>query len=221
MKIGGLLKTSLIDYPGKIAAVIFTQGCNFRCFYCHNPELVYSEQFASPIPEEVIMDFLERRVGMLEGISITGGEPLMQPDIAEFTEKLVRMGFLVKVDTNGSFPDTLKKLIDSGNVHYIAMDIKAPEYMYDEITGVKIDFWKIRRSIEIIKNSGVEYEFRTTYVNQLCTPEAISGIKRLVEGSRNYYIQKSNHPDSCNGKLQDFIRIKESIKEVVQHCEIR
>jgi len=221
MRIGGLLKTSLIDYPGKIAAVVFTQGCNFRCFYCHNPELVYPKQFTEPIPEKEVLRFLQKRKGMLEGVSITGGEPLMQPDIEIFVEQIAKMGFMVKIDTNGSFPDTLKRLIDSGNIHYVAMDIKAPENMYETITGTRVELKKIKESIEIIMKSGLEYEFRTTYVNQLCKDEAISGIKKLIEGAKNYYIQRSNHPNTCNGKFEDFLRIKKIMGETVEHCEIR
>ncbi len=221
MRLGGLLKTSLIDYPGKIAAVIFTQGCNFRCFYCHNPELVYPKQFTKPLPEQEVLTFLKTRVKKLDGVSITGGEPLMQPDIERFVEEIARMGFMVKIDTNGSFPDTLKRLIDSGNVHYIAMDIKAPENMYREITGVSIDFGKIRESVKIIMNSKVDYEFRTTYINQICNPEAVSEIKKLIAGAKNYYIQRSNHPNSCNGGIEEFIRIRETVRKAVEYCEIR
>ncbi len=221
MRIGGLLKTSLIDYPGKIAAVIFTQGCNFRCFYCHNPELVYPNQFTEPIPEEQVFKFLQKRAGMLEGVSITGGEPFIQPDIEKFVEKISKMGFSIKIDTNGSFPDVLEQLVDSGNINYIAMDIKAPKEMYETITGTKIDLGKIKRSIEIIMQSGVNYEFRTTYVNQLCDSKSILGIKELIKGAKNYYIQRSNHTDTCGGKPEDFIRIKQMIQEAVEHCEIR
>ncbi len=221
MRIGGLLKTSLIDYPGKIVAVIFTQGCNFRCLYCHNPELVYPDKFKELIPEKEVLSFLEKRKGLLEGVSISGGEPLLQPDIESFTEKIAQMGFLVKIDTNGSFPNRLRKLINSGHIHYVAMDIKAPENQYTEIAGVKVDFWKIRESIRIIMDSGVDYEFRTTYVTQLCKQKAVLALKRLVKGAKRYYIQRSNYPVLCNYNPDRFIQIRETMKEEVRFCEIR
>ncbi|OQX50761.1 MAG: anaerobic ribonucleoside-triphosphate reductase activating protein [Candidatus Cloacimonas sp. 4484_209] len=133
MKIGGFQKVSLIDYPGKICAIVFTRGCNFRCPYCHNPELVLPENYSPLIPEEEIFSFLEKRRGKLDAVEITGGEPTLQEDLTEFIRKIKEMGFLVKLDTNGSFPSVLEKVIYSGLVDYIAMDVKAPLEKYRQV----------------------------------------------------------------------------------------
>lgn len=221
MRIGGLLKTSLIDYPGKISAVVFMQGCNFRCIYCHNTDLVYPEKFGSTIPEEDVLEFLKKRKGLLEGVVITGGEPLIQPGIDIFTGKVASLGFPVKIDTNGSFPGTLEKLIKSRIIDYIAMDIKAPPENYKDITGTAVDFNKIVKSVNIIKNSGVDYEFRTTYVNSICTPHAAAEIEKIIRGAKRYYIQKSNYRDSCNitpDKTEMMIRI---FKKSIKNCNLR
>ena len=190
MLIGGFQKFSLIDYPGKISAIVFTQGCNFRCPYCHNPELVDPNRFGPLIPEEKIYSFLEKRKGMLDGVEITGGEPTLQPDLIQFIEKIKNMDYLIKLDTNGSNPGVIKELIESNRVDYIAMDIKAPLEKYKEVVKTEVDPLKIKRSIDIIRKSPIEHEFRTTIAKNLLTENDIISIARLIKGEKLYVLQK-------------------------------
>lgn len=190
MKIGGVQKFSMIDYPDKIACIVFTQGCNFRCPYCHNPELVKPEMFGESLNEEEFFDFLKERVGKLDAVSITGGEPTLQYDLIEFIKKIRDLGFLIKLDTNGTNPEMLKEIIDQKLVNYIAMDIKAPLQNYEKITGVPADVKKIKKSIELIKNSGIDYEFRTTLVKNLLSLEDLKQIGEEIKGAKKYYLQK-------------------------------
>jgi len=160
-------KFSLIDYPGKICAVIFTQGCNFRCPYCHNPELVNPRFYGECILEEELFQFLEKRQEKLDAIVITGGEPTIQADLTELIDKIKTMNFLVKIDTNGSHPQVLEKLIKEKHIDYIAMDVKAPLERYEEITASRINPFDIEKSMGLIMKSGIDYEFRTTVVKSL------------------------------------------------------
>ncbi len=190
MLIGGLQKFSLIDYPGKICAIVFTQGCNFRCPYCHNPELVRPELFEKSLDVWDILSFLETRVGKLDAVEITGGEPTLQKDLTDFIRKIKEMGFLVKLDSNGSNPDILENLINEGLVDYIAMDVKAPLRKYKDIIRVDIDAEKIKRSIELIKSKAPDYEFRTTIVKSLLSKDDIEEIAKTIQGSKIYVLQK-------------------------------
>ncbi len=190
MKIGGFQKVSLIDYPGKISAVVFTQGCNFRCPFCHNPELVDPERFANRIPEPEILAFLEKRKGRLDAVVITGGEPTLQSELIPFTIHLKAMGYLIKLDTNGALPDVLEDLLGRGLIDYLAMDIKAPLERYGEITKTKTDVERIRRSISLIMGSGVDYEFRTTAVRSLLGLQELEAIGRLIPGAKRFVLQK-------------------------------
>jgi len=190
MLIGGFQKFSLIDYPGKICAIVFTSGCNFRCKYCHNPELVDPQKFPTPVREEKILSFLEKRKGKLDAVEITGGEPTLQHDLLWFIARIKEMGFLVKVDTNGSNPDVLEKLIDSKVVDYVAMDIKAPMERYYEVTNCKFDINKIKRSLGLIMDSDIDYEFRTTVVGSQLLESDILKIAKLIKGARLYVLQR-------------------------------
>lgn len=192
MRIGGLQKTSLNEFPGRIAAIVFTQGCNFRCPYCHNPELVKPELFTDLIPEAEVLEFLERRRGKLDGVSITGGEPLLQPDLPFFLDKVKKKGYELKLDTNGSEPEILERLIKDGLVDYLAMDIKGPAARYAEIAGAPIDTEKIRRSIAIIMASPIDYEFRTTLVPSLITPQELGEVAQMIAGAKRYVLQRFN-----------------------------
>lgn len=158
MLIGGLQKSSLIDYPGKIAAVIFTQGCNFRCPYCHNPELVNGERgtINGKCHEMAVLEFLKKRIGKLDGVVITGGEPTLHNNLPEFIKQIKNLGFAIKLDTNGTNPEMLKQLIDEKLIDYVAMDIKAPLDKYSEIVCTKVDTDKILKSIGILKNSNIK-----------------------------------------------------------------
>jgi pyruvate formate lyase activating enzyme len=190
MKIGGFQKVSLIDYPGRISAVVFTQGCNFRCPFCHNPELVDPERFEDLIPEKEILSFLDKRKGRLDAVVITGGEPTMQPELIPFILQLKAMGYRIKLDTNGALPDLLGEMLERKLLDFVAMDIKAPQERYAEVTKTKTDPQRIRRSISLIMGSGVDYEFRTTAVKSLLDPADIEEIGRLIPGAKRFVLQK-------------------------------
>ncbi len=189
MKFGGLIKFTLIDFPGRPAAVIFTQGCNFRCRYCHNPELVYPHLFTEPAPEEEIWSFLQRRQGTLEGVVVSGGEPTLFDDLPEFMAKIKKLGYKIKLDTNGTRPDMVAELIEKKLVDYIAMDLKAPLDKYNLITGVDFNPEILTRSMELIRNSGLEYEFRTTYDKEVLTDNDIDALKKLTH-NEHYRVQE-------------------------------
>lgn len=189
MKIGGIQKVSLIDYPGEISAVVFCQGCNFRCPYCHNPELVNPELFAECLPEERILSFLRGRVGRLDAVTVTGGEPTIQHRISSLIRRLKDMGYLVKLDTNGSMPGVLERLIAEKQVDYIAMDIKGPLAKYAEITRVPTFTEDIEDSIQLIMQSGLKYEFRTTVVDSLLEEDDLLAVGRLISRADRYVIQ--------------------------------
>ena len=189
MKIGGLQRVSFIDYPGEICAVVFCQGCNFRCSYCHNPELVNPVLYAECNPEAEILSFLEKRVGRLDAVTVTGGEPTIQKDLPSFLAWLKCRGYLVKLDTNGSMPVVLKQLIGEKLVDYIAMDIKGPLEKYGDITRAPFSPDDIQETIQLIMNSGLKYEFRTTVVDSLLTEEDLLAVGRLISGARRYVLQ--------------------------------
>jgi len=189
MKIGGLVKFTLIDFPGCPAAIVFTQGCNFRCRYCHNPELVYPHLFEEPVSEEEVKSFLVRRQGTLEGVVVSGGEPTLQPDLVRFMTDVKALGYKTKLDTNGSQPEVLRELIDKKLVDFIAMDIKAPLDKYALITGVDANATILRRSMDLIRQSGLAYEFRTTYDKDVLTDADISAILQLTE-NKNFRVQE-------------------------------
>lgn len=189
MKIGGLQRVSLNDYPGKICATVFTQGCNFRCPYCHNPELVDPGQYGPVIPEEEVLSFLDKRRGKLEAVTVTGGEPALQGDLGEFLGALKKRGYLVKLDTNGSNPDTLSTMIDRRLVDYIAMDIKGPLDRYGQIASVKADTSRIRRSIQLVTTSGIEHEFRTTVVRSQLDLDDLLSMAKLIKKASPYVLQ--------------------------------
>ena len=201
MLIGGFQKTSLIDYPKKIAAIVFTHGCNFRCHYCHNPELVTgAEKIAD---ENAILGFLDTRKGKLDGIVVTGGEPCLQKDLPEFLAKLKDKGFDVKLDTNGSRFDMLENVVLKGLVDYIAMDIKAPLTKYKKIIDTDIDIAEIENSIDLIMSCGIDYEFRTTVTEALLTVEDFEEIGAVVEGAKKYFLQNFVYSKILNESFKD------------------
>jgi pyruvate formate lyase activating enzyme len=189
MKIGGLQRVSLNDYPGKICATVFTQGCNFRCPYCHNPELVDPSQYGHVLPEEDVLSFLDKRRGKLEAVTVTGGEPTLQKELEPFLVEVKAMGYLVKVDTNGSNPDTLSILIDRQLVDYIAMDIKGPLRKYGQVAAAKVDVSRIRKSVQLIMVSGIEHEFRTTVVRSQLGLEDLMSMAKIIKRTRLYVLQ--------------------------------
>lgn len=190
MKICGFQKTTLLDFPGHVAATVFTGGCNFRCPFCHNAGLVLDPEEQPAIPEEEVLAHLRKRRGMLEGVCITGGEPTLQPDLAGFIVKLKELGYLVKLDTNGYRPRVLQELIEAKLVDYVAMDVKASVENYPAACGCAgMDVSRIEESIAILKSGRVPYEFRTTVVDGIHTLEEFESIGRLLEGSSAYYLQ--------------------------------
>jgi pyruvate formate lyase activating enzyme len=191
MIIGGFQRFSLIDYPDKICAIVFTQGCNFRCPYCHNPELVDTKRSANiGLTEDDVLSFLDRRKGKLDAVTITGGEPLLQSDLRVFLSAIKRLGYLVKLDTNGSFPSRLEGIMQSKFVDYIAMDIKTSLDKYNQVIKRKIDTRKILDSIRLIMDSGLEYEFRTTVVKAFFERDDFYKIGQLIKNARLYVLQK-------------------------------
>ena len=189
MKIGGLQKISLIDYPGQISAIVFTQGCNFRCPYCHNPELVDPAQYGPTLPDEEVISFLEKRRGKLDAVTVSGGEPTLQPDLVLFLQKLKRMGYLTKIDTNGSNPDVLEGLIRGRLVDYIAMDVKGSLPKYERIAHARVDTAKIRKSINLITASEIEHEFRTTVVRSQLDREDLIAVAKLLKRAKLFVLQ--------------------------------
>ena len=191
MEIHGLNKLTLVDFDRKTACTVFTGRCNMRCPFCHNSTLVLDPASQPMISTEEIFAYLAKRKGLLDGVCITGGEPTLQPDIAEFMQEIKNRGFLVKLDTNGSNYDTLKELIDNKLVDYVAMDIKNSPEAYPRTVGIKnFDLSGVKKSVELLKEGRVDYEFRTTVVKQLHTAEDMSAIADWIKGTKRYFLQK-------------------------------
>jgi pyruvate formate lyase activating enzyme len=188
MRINGFEGVSLIDYPGKICSIVYTSPCNFKCPFCHNPSLV-TQNFEVQNEDEVIRDIYDRRE-FIDAVTVTGGEPTLQPDLAGFFGKIRGMGLLTKLDTNGYNPEILKKLVEAGLLDYIAMDIKTCPEMYSKAAGLKVNEAIIRKSLNYIMNCGIDYCFRTTAVPGLVTEEDFHAIARLIEGAPLYIIQQ-------------------------------
>ncbi len=189
MRIGGFQQFSLIDYPGKMAAIVFTQGCNFHCGYCYNPQLVCPQQFQVPVEESIVLEFLESRKGKLQGVVVTGGEPTIQKGLLDFLVKLKAMHYSVKLDTNGSNPDILASIIELNLVNFIAMDIKTSFNHYEKAIGVKVDAECIKSSINVIINSGLPHHFRTTLVKAHCSKNDLKEIQEFIGPSQHHVLQ--------------------------------
>ena len=191
MRIAGLQKLTLLDFPGKVACTMFTAGCNFRCPFCQNASLVLPEKFGQPFSEEEILSFLRKRQGVLDGVAITGGEPMLHADLPDFLRKIRELGFLVKLDTNGSFPDRLAEVLEEGLVDYVAMDVKNAPDRYAETVGLTaMDLTAIDRSRALLMEGKVDYEFRTTVVKGLHTKESLLDAARWIEGAKAWYLQQ-------------------------------
>ena len=222
MLIGGLQKTSLLDFPGKISAIVFTAGCNFRCGYCHNPELIHPVTTVKDI-----FEFLNTRRGKLDGVVITGGEPCLQKDLPEFIKKIKFMDFAVKLDTNGSFPQMLDAVLPY--LDYVAMDIKAPLSKYSNIVNTEIDTNKILKSINILKNSHLDYEFRTTVLRSQLSYKDFEEIGRLIQNAPRYFLQKFVSSKILDTSLQnektysdsEFEEIKKILTPYISEIYIR
>lgn len=189
MWIGGYQKVSLINFPGRISTVVFTAGCMFRCGFCFNPALA-SPAGTAQVEEEEVFDYLRRRRDRIDSVVISGGEPALQPDLLEFIRRIDDLGYEIKLDTSGYLPDVLDKLLDSGLVDYVAMDVKAPLAKYALVTNVQVDAEKIKRSIQMILNSGIAHEFRSTLIEGIHTASDIVAMARAIEGADAYYLQR-------------------------------
>ncbi|MCK9266475.1 anaerobic ribonucleoside-triphosphate reductase activating protein [bacterium] len=229
MKIGDLQKTSLIEYPGKLSCIVFTQGCNFRCPFCHNPQLVLPEKFLPPMSEKDVLDFLNRRKSYLDAVVITGGEPCLQEGLPEFLKKAKEMGYFCKVDTNGTNPEMVSLLIKEKLVDYIAMDIKAPLTKYGLLTGVAVDTKNIEASVSILKDSTIDYEFKTTVLFPLLNYEDFEDIGRLIKDSPIHYLQRFVPNAVIDKKClsypllteESFEKLKQIMLKYVKECYIR
>lgn len=227
MKILGLQKQSLIEYPGKISAVIFLGGCNFRCHFCHVPTLVLPEliETQNEISQEEILSFLEKRKTFLEAVSITGGEPTLNKDLPDFIKKIKSLGFLVQLETNGTNPEMLRKLIEENFIDYVAMDIKHrldSFEKYNEITGFKLTkelFENIKESIKILLSNKIDYQFRTTLIKEFHQKEDILEICKEIQGAKIYYLQNYQKENkTISGNI--FTPFKEEeIEEIIKDCK--
>jgi pyruvate formate lyase activating enzyme len=231
MKIGGLQKLTLIDYPGQVACTVFLAGCNFRCPWCYSAELVLPEKIENQaeVQEKDFFTFLKRRKSILDGVVICGGEPTTNPSLPEFIRKIKDLGFSVKLDTNGSNPEMVSSLLQEKLIDYIAMDIKNSFEKYKETTGVDIDTEKIKKSIETIKNSGIKYEFRTTVVPGIHEEEDIEKIGEAIKGAEKYFLQNFLPEKTIYGGFIDkkpfsgteLEKFKKKASSFVKYCEVR
>ena len=222
MVISGLAKLTLLDYPGKTACTVFTGGCNFRCPFCHNALLVTGELAAGQADEEAnVLAHLAKRRGVLDGVCITGGEPLLNKDIGRFIEEIRALGYPVKLDTNGSFPDRLEELVRGGLVDYVAMDIKNSPEKYALTTGLPdIDVSRVSRSVEFLKEGKVEYEFRTTVVRQFHEAGDFKRIGEWIAGAKNYFLQAfSDKGELISDGLSGYSKAEmEEFAEICRPC---
>lgn len=229
MIIKGVQKTSLIDYPGNICSVLFVGGCNFRCPYCHNSELVFDSPELPVMFTDEILNFLESRKNFIDGVCISGGEPTVHRGLPGFCGRVKKMGLLVKVDTNGSNPGMLKMLMENKLVDYIAMDVKGPLATYENTAGANVDPDTIRSSIGLIMESGVDHEFRTTVVPGLIDADDMRKIAQLVKGARRFAIQQFSNGSTLDTSFQSvepypedrLEEFREIVKPFVGSCEIR
>ena len=227
MKICGLNKTTLLDYPRCVAATIFVGGCNFRCPFCHNGDLVLQSAQITGYSEEEVLTFLKKRKNVLEGVCITGGEPTLYGELPEFIREIKTLGYKVKLDTNGSNPEMLCELVKNRLIDYVAMDIKAPADSYHKVCGVTVDMNKIKRSVDFLKEGKVPYEFRTTIVGELHTKEDILKIGEWILGAENYYLQSYKESDQniCVGfsamENEELFALEKELGRCVKHVKVR
>ncbi len=231
MKIGGLQKTTLLDYPGEIACVVFLMGCNFRCPFCYSRELVEEDlNLLELVEEDYFFSFLKSRQGQLDACVICGGEPTMSKELFSFCKKIKDLGFKVKLDTNGSNPEAIERLIKEKTIDYIAMDIKAPYDKYEKATKVKVDVSKIKKSIELIKSSGIDYEFRTTLIPTIHELDDIKKMAFQIAPAKKYFLQTfrkdkellSHELDDVSPFSEEEVKkIIEEIKANFKICDLR
>lgn len=227
MIIDGFQKLTLVDYPNKLSALIFTRGCNFRCSFCQNSPLLDYKNEKGLFSNEEVLEYLKKRKGLLDGLVITGGEPLMQNDIKDFIKQVKSLGYLVKLDTNGSFPNKIKELIDEDLLDYVAMDIKNIKIKYQDITNVNININDIVESIDIIRNSKIDHEFRTTIVKEFHNYSDIEKICEYLGKTEKYYLQNFENSDNVIDKSltgfskDELVEIKNKINKNYPNVCIR
>ena len=225
MKINGLLKLTLLDFPGYTACTVFFGGCNFRCPFCHNASLVRGE--GEDISVDEFFKFLSKREGIIDGVAVTGGEPLLQRELYDFLKRIKDMGFLVKLDTNGSFPEKLKELCRAGLVDYVAMDIKSSPEGYSRAAGCNVSIEKVRESVDYLLSGAVDYEFRTTVAKGAVMPEDMEGIGELIRGAKRYFLQGFVDSGDILGEgvgaytKEEMEEMLENVKKYVPAAELR
>ena len=211
MKFAGFIKNSFVDYPGQICAVAFTFGCNFNCWYCHNRQIIEGER-NEPISEEHVLNFLEKRKGFIDGLVISGGEPTLCLNLENFIKKVKNLGFKVKLDTNGTNPQILNSLLSQNLLDFVAMDIKTSFEKYESLVGKKINIENIKKSINILMNSKIDYEFRTTFSPDVLVSD-IEAIAKNIKNAKAYAIQKYNAPNKNVVKIP---HVKEDFEKALQ-----
>lgn len=227
MKVGGLQKLTLLDFPGKVACTVFTVGCNLRCPFCHNASLVTHIQDAVSVTEDDLYSFLKKRAGILDGICVSGGEPTLQKDLPEFLKKLKDLGYLVKLDTNGTSPEILSSLMRDGLVDYVALDIKNSPEKYALTCGNVDLFDKIKGSVSLLLSGNIDYEFRTTVVNGFHEVSDFESIGRFIHGAKRYYLQAFVDSGDliskdCSGISEEMMRkMLDAVTPFVHSAEIR
>ena len=231
MEIGGLQKLTLIDYPGKLACTVFLIGCNFHCPWCYSKELVLPEEIKKQprISEKEFFDFLKERKGLLENLVVCGGEPTIHQELPDFMKKIKELGYLVKLDTNGSNPQMLKKLINDNLLDYVAMDIKLPKEKYPKIFGKKVKIKDIEESIKILKQGKIDYEFRTTVVPTILKKEDIIKMARWIGPAKKYYLQNFRAEKTIDPKFEKIkpypenylLEIQKAISPFFETCQVR
>lgn len=230
MRISGFQKLTLLDYPGTVACTVFTGGCNFRCPFCHNAPLVLPERLQGDYDGvATVLDYLRKRQGLLEGVAVTGGEPLLHADMAEFLRSIRQLGYKIKLDTNGSFPDRLAALIEEGLVDRVAMDVKNAPARYAETVGLlAVDIGAIERSKELLLEGRVDYEFRTTVVRGLHSRESLLEAARWIEGAKEYYLQQFKdsgdllHPEGLGAfSVEEMHALCEAVADIIPAVRLR
>ena len=226
MQIEGMQKLTLLDYPGKTAAILFAHGCDFRCPFCHNAGLV-TRPMANAVSEDEILSYLYKRRGLLDGVVLTGGEPLLQPDAGELLRKIRNLGYAVKLDTNGSFPDRLAALLDAGLVDYVAMDIKNSPRRYAETCGGADILSRVQESVLLLQDSLADYEFRTTVCKPLHTEKEMEEIGRWLKGAKRYFLQPFVDSGSLvSGGVQahtrdELARLRQAVLPYIPNTQLR
>lgn len=229
VEIKGFMKTSMLDYPGKLSACIFLARCNFRCSYCHNVELVMDDPRLTPFENEKVFEYLRKKKKWIDGVVISGGEPTLHAGLQELCIQIKEIGYSIKLDTNGTNPKVLKELIDKKFVDYVAIDIKSSKEKYDKVTAVKVDVNKISESIKILLNSNIDYEFRTTVLPGLVDEDDIPKIGEWIKGAKRYYIQQFVPIKTLNESFMEkepyphgvLHRMRDVASEYVEVCAVR